>query len=362
MSRATAASISHAALRHNLAEVRRRAPQSRVMAVVKADAYGHGLERVANTLRDADAFGVAALSDAERIRAAGLDKRIVLLSGFDEPSDLAILRRLKLDAVLHCDEQLRMLELDDATAASASPLRLWIKIDTGMRRLGFRPERVPELLARVRELPGIDPGLQWMSHLARSDEFAVPSTPQQVAAFDAALDGIDGDRSLANSAAVLGWPASHRDWIRPGGALYGMSVVEGKTGADFGLKPAMSLHTRLIAVKDVRAGDRVGYGGDHVCERDGRIGIAAIGYGDGYPRHAPAGTPVLVDGVASHIVGRVSMDLMAVDLDACPDANVGSSVLLWGPELPIETIASAAGTISYELACGITRRVRFIDS
>ena len=361
MSRATAASISHDALRHNLAEVRRRAPNSRVMAVVKADAYGHGLERVATTLRDADAFGVAALSDAERIRAAGLDNRIVLLSGFDEPADLPILRRLKLDAVVHCDEQLRMLELD-AKSPGADSLRLWVKLDTGMNRLGFRPERATELQQRLRGLSNVHLDLQWMSHLARSDEFDVPSTPEQLAAFDAALRDIDGDRSLANSAAVLGWPASHRDWIRPGGALYGMSVVDGKTGADFGLKPAMSLHTRLIAVKQVRAGDCVGYGGAHVCDREGRIGIAAIGYGDGYPRLAPAGTPVLVDGKVSRIVGRVSMDLMAVDLDACPEAKVGSPVLLWGPELPIETIASAAGTISYELACGITRRVRFIDA
>lgn len=360
MSRATAASISHAALRHNLAELRRRAPNSRVMAVVKADAYGHGLERVASVLRDADAFGVAALSDAERIRDAGLDNRVVLLSGFDEPEDLPVLRRLKLDAVVHCDEQLRMLELD-ARSPGADPLRVWVKLDTGMNRLGFRPERVGELQQRLGDLRNVHAALQWMSHLARSDEFDVPSTPEQLAAFDAAMRDINGDRSLANSAAILGWPASHRDWIRPGGALYGMSVVDGKTGADFGLKPAMSLHTRLIAVKEVRAGDCIGYGGTHVCERDGRIGIAAIGYGDGYPRLAPAGTPVLVDGKASRIVGRVSMDLMAIDLDGCPGAQVGSPVLLWGPELPIETIASAAGTISYELACGITRRVRFMD-
>jgi alanine racemase len=357
MSRPTVATIHIDALRHNLARVRALAPRSRVLAVVKADGYGHGLERVAHALQGADAFGVAALSDAERLRAAGLSQRIVLLSGFDEPADLAQLRQLGVESVVHHDEQLRMLEAD----GEGAPLRVWLKLDTGMHRLGFAPERAREVHARLRALPHVAPEIVLMSHFARSDEFECDSTARQVDRFVAATRGLDGPRSLANSAGVLGWPDSHVDWVRPGGALYGLSPVAGRSGRDLGLQPAMTLSTRLIAVNAVSRDEPVGYGGAYHCPEDMRIGIAAIGYGDGYPRHAGSGTAVLVDGVRAPIVGRVSMDLLAIDLRALPRAKVGDPVVLWGRELPVEEVAAAAGTIGYELACGITRRVRFVE-
>jgi len=255
MSRATTATIHADALRHNLAQVRALAPHSKVMAVVKADGYGHGLERVAHALEGADAFGVAALSDAERLRAAGLSQRIVLLSGFDEPADLAQLRRLGVDTVVHHESQLAMLEADSST----DPIRVWLKFDTGMHRLGFAPTRAREVHARLRALPQVDSELNLMTHFASSDEFGGSQTRQQIAGFGEATSALGGAVSLSNSAAVLGWPDAHRDWVRAGGALYGLSVVAGKTGADFGLKPAMTLSTRIIAINRVARGERIGY-------------------------------------------------------------------------------------------------------
>jgi alanine racemase len=357
MSRPACATIHTDALQHNLAEVRRRAPRSRVMAVVKADGYGHGLERVAQALAGADAFGVASIADAERIRATGSSKRIVLLSGVFEPGDLALIRRLQVDTVLHHESQLAMIEAERDPA----PLNLWVKFDSGMHRLGFALADARRIAGRVRALPQCRDTPVWMTHFARSDEFEAQATAEQMARFDAALQGVDGPRSLSNSAAVLGWPAAHRDWVRAGGALYGLSVVAGRSGTDFGLRPAMSLSTRLVAVNEVAAGEAIGYGGVYVARRPLRVGIAAIGYGDGYPRVAPSGTPVLVGGREAPTVGRVSMDLLAIDLSALPDAAVGDPVLLWGAEIAVESIAAAAGTISYELTCGITRRVRFVE-
>ncbi len=362
MSRPTSATIHLDALRHNLARVRALAPRSKVMAVVKADGYGHGLERVARALAGADAFGVAALADAERIRAAGLSNRVVLLSGFDDIADLSMLRSLDVDTVVHHDSQLAMLEADAAahTHAVAKPLRVWLKLDTGMNRLGFAPERANALRERLSALPQVGEVLL-MSHFASSDDFDGAQTRAQMATFDAA-DGIAGEAcSLSNSAAILGWPQAHRDWVRAGGALYGLSVVDGKTGADFGLKPAMTLATRLIAINRVGKGEPVGYSATWRCPEDMDIGVAAIGYGDGYPRSVPSGTPVLVGGVRVLLVGRVSMDLMTLDLRGAPHARVGDPVVLWGPQLPVEEIATVAGTISYELTCSITRRVRFVE-
>jgi alanine racemase len=358
MSRPTVATIHLQALSQNLARVRSLAPHSRVLAVVKADGYGHGLERVARALHQADAFGVAALADAERLRAAGLEQRIVLLSGFDEPADLDAMRRLQVETVLHHDEQLAILDTD----RGGSRLRVWLKLDTGMHRLGFAPARARELHARLAAMPNIDPEIVLMSHFARSDEFENDATARQIAAFDVATADLRGPRSLSNSAGVLGWPAAHRDWIRPGGALYGLSPVAGKCGRDLGLVPAMTLSTRLIAINRVARGEPVGYGGAYACPEDMAVGIAAIGYGDGYPRHAGTGTEVLVAGQRAPIVGRVSMDLLAIDLRGLPQARVGDPVVLWGPDLAIEEVATAAGTIGYELACGITRRVRFVEA
>ncbi|MCB1554044.1 MAG: alanine racemase [Xanthomonadales bacterium] len=360
MSRPTSACIDLDALRRNLLRIRELAPRSRVMAVVKADGYGHGLERVAHALEGADAFGVAAISDAERLRAAGIAKRIVLLSGFVEPGDLPLLQRLRLDTVVHHESQLAMLE-----AASLLPdqgrIQAWLKLNTGMNRLGFPADAAGAAHARLRALPIVGDEICLMTHLARSDEFDSAFTLEQCARFELATAALDGPRSLANSAAVLGWPQTHADWVRPGGALFGLSVVAGRPASEFGLEAVMTLGTRVIAVNSVEPGAAVGYGGGFVADRPMRIAITAIGYGDGYPRLAPSGSPVVVRGVRTRTVGRVSMDLLAIDVTALPEVQVGDRVELWGKQLPVEEVAAAAGTISYELTCGITRRVRFME-
>lgn len=358
MARPTSATIHTGALRHNLAEVRRRAPVSRVMAVVKADGYGHGLECVTRALASADAFGVAALSDAERIRAQGLSQPIVLLSGFDAPEDLVQLQRLNVQTVVHHYEQIAMLE--QSGPAIASSIRCWLKVDSGMHRLGFAPGDVGQAHARLAALGGGE--IVLMTHFASSDEFEQAQTREQLRVFEQATAGLPGPRSLANSAAVLGWPQAHGDWVRPGGALYGISVVAGKSGADFGLQPAMTLSTRLLAVNRIPGGERIGYAATWETPEDMPVGVAAIGYGDGYPRRVPAGTPVLVNGQMAPVIGRVSMDLMTIDLRKQPHAKAGDPVVLWGEGLPVEVIADDAGTIGYEPVCSITRRVRFVEA
>ncbi len=356
MSRAAQACIHLGALRRNLARVRERAGSAKVMAVVKADGYGHGLERVARALRGADAFGVAAIGDGIRLRAAGIDDRIVVLSGPDEPADLAEFHRLRLDAVIHHEAQVAWLEANRDTR----PIRVWLKFDTGIHRLGFAPERAQEIHARLRALRNVDSDITLMTHFAASDEFENPLSTEQIARFDAATSTLGGKRSLSNSAGLLGWPQSRSDWVRVGGLLYGLSVVEGKSGADLGFEPAMTLSTKLIAVNRVRKGERVGYAATYECPEDMPVGVAAIGYGDGYPRSAPSGTPVWINGKRTPIVGRISMDLITIDLRGV-DANVGDSVTLWGKQLPVEEIARHAGTISYDLTCGMTKRVMFVE-
>jgi alanine racemase len=356
MSRATTASIHAPALRHNLARVRALAPGSKVMAVVKADGYGHGLERVALAVPDADAFGVSALSEAERLRAIGLGQRIVLLSGFDDPDDLRRLRELQVDTVVHHESQLAMLE---AFQEPGPAIRAWLKVDTGMHRLGFAVTAARAAHDRLAALAHVDDEIMLMTHFASSDEFDGEQTPAQMADFANSTALLVGAASLSNSAAILGWPAAHREWVRAGGALYGMSVAEGSVGADFGLQPAMTLSTRLIAINRVARGERIGYSATWQCPEDMNVGVAAIGYGDGYPRAAPSGTPVLVNGRRVPLIGRVSMDLITLDLRGLPEARVGDPVTLWGPELPIEEVARHAGTISYDLSCSVTRRVRF---
>jgi alanine racemase len=357
VSRSAFATIHLGALKHNLARVRELAPNSKVMAVIKADGYGHGLERVARALSGADAFGVAAISDGQRLRAAGIAHRIVVLSGIDEPGDLLEVRRLGLDIVVHHDHQIGLIAADP----DLRPLRLWLKLDTGMHRLGFEPTRTDALLARLRTLPNVHTDVVLMSHFSRSDEVADPTTAMQIAHFRVATTHAGLSKSLANSSAIVHYPEAHCDWVRAGGALYGLSVETGRTGADDGLRAAMSLSSKLIAINTVAKGERVGYGGHYTCPEDMRIGVVAIGYGDGYPRSAATGTPVLLAGREAPIVGRVSMDLMMIDLRGHADAAINDRVLLWGPALPVERIAAAAGTISYELTCGITRRVLFIE-
>ena len=357
MSRSAFASIHLGALRHNLARIRELAPHSRVMAVIKADGYGHGLERVARALSGADAFGVAAISDGQRLRAAGIGHRIVVLSGIDDAGDLLEVRRLKLDIVVHHDHQLALIAADQ----DPRPLRVWLKLDTGMHRLGFDPARTDALLTQLHAMPNVASEIVVMSHFASSDEPEKPTTAMQLGHFKLATGNAVLPRSIANSAAIVHNPEAHCDWVRAGGALYGLSVEHGRSGADDGLRAAMSLSSKLVAINRVAKGERVGYGGHYTCPEDMNVGVVAIGYGDGYPRNAASGTPVLLRGREAAIIGRVSMDLMTIDLRLHADAEINDRVLLWGPELPVERVAAAAGTISYELTCGITRRVMFIE-
>jgi alanine racemase len=353
MTRPASARIDLQALRHNFSRVREAAPGSQAMAIIKANAYGHGTVEVARALPDAPAFGVACMEEAIALREAGFDRRIVLLEGLFAADDLDLINAYRLDAVVHHASQLAMLE----QGRMSRPLDVWLKLDTGMNRLGFMPDTAAAVRARLAGITGIGE-VRLMTHFACADDLSSEYTRKQLARFTAAAAELPGECSLANSAAILGWPETHADWVRPGVMLYGSSPLSGRTAGELDLQPVMTLTTRLIAVNPRRRGDPVGYGGDWVCSRDTNIGVAAIGYADGYPRHAPCGMPVLVNGSRVPLAGRVSMDMICLDLGAQSRARVGDEVVLWGAGLPIDEVAVMAGTISYELFCGVGRRVR----
>jgi alanine racemase len=347
------AEVSVAALRGNLARIREVAPASRVMAVVKANAYGHGLVTTALCLAEADAFAVARLQEALALRGAGVRKPIVLLEGVFDAEQLAEAARQDLQIVVHAEEQLALL----ANAAPGSSFVVWLKIDTGMNRLGFRPELVRSALARIADSGPRVRELRLMSHFASADEADNELTVQQLARFGE-LTGVGGwARSLCNSAGLFAQPAAQLEWVRPGLALYGVSPFPELLGSQLGLTPAMRLASTVIAVRHVMAGETVGYGGTWRAAVDSRVAIVAAGYGDGLPRSLANGTPVIIRGARAGVVGRVSMDMIAVDVTAIPAAKVGDPAVLWGPELPVEEIAAHAGTIPYELLCGVSQRV-----
>lgn len=348
--RPATATIDLSALRHNLAQARELAPHSRVVAVVKANGYGHGAARLVPALAAAEMLGVACCEEASALRAADARQPILLMEGAFEAAELTACAAEGLEVAVHHAEQVRMLEL----ARLARPLVVWLKIDTGMHRLGVAPQEARALHARLAACRSVAL-IRLMTHFASADLPDPAPTERQLARF-AALD-LPGERSLANSAGVLAWPRAHADWVRPGIMLYGISPLPGREGAAHGLRPVMTLTTRLIALRDVPAGDPVGYTGTWTAPRPTRVGTAAIGYGDGYPRHAPSGTPVLVNGRAAPLIGRVSMDMITVDLTDHPDAALGDPVVLWGDGLPAERVAEAAGTIAYELLCGVAARV-----
>jgi alanine racemase len=355
MSRVARATVDLSALRHNLALVRRAAPRSRVLSVLKAHAYGHGLMPVAQALAaDSDGFAVACLEEALPLREAGHRHRMLLLEGAFSADEIAVAAAQRLDLVVHSSWQLAQLARHPPDAV----VDVWVKVNTGMNRLGFAADEVAAVTAQLQRMPGVG-RIRHMTHLASADDRNDPVlTPRQLATFDAATAGFDGERSAANSAAALGWPAAQLDWVRPGICLYGASpfIDDAPRPA---LRPAMTLEARLIATRWQRAGDAIGYGGTFACPEDMPVGIASIGYGDGYPRHAPGGTPVLVGGRRAAVVGRVSMDMIAVDLRGHPRAAVGDPVVLWGEGLPAEEVAGHCGTIAYELFCRLTRRVQF---
>ena len=357
MSRATKALIDLQALRHNLRRAREAAPRSRVVAVIKANGYGHRQLLAARGLAEADMFGVACIDEAMNLREAGIDKPVLLQEGVFEARELEPCSRLGFEVVVHHASQVEMLE----SARLDRPLPVWIKIDTGMHRLGFDPGEALEVWRRLRLCPAASPEIRWLSHLAKADEREDDYTLEQLRILREAIGRLSGEISLANSAGVLGWPQTHFDWVRPGIMLYGASpFVDGLANED-NLEPVMTLSTRLIAVKRLRRGDPVGYGCTWRCPEDMDVGVAAVGYGDGYPRHAVSGTPVLVNGREAPLIGRVSMDMISVDLRTHPEARVGDPVILWGRGLPVEVIARHASTIPYTLLCGVTGRVHLVE-
>jgi alanine racemase len=355
MSRPIEVRVDRAALEHNLAVVRRNAPRSRVMAVIKANAYGHGLLRAAQALRSADGFAVLELDAAVQLREAGYRQPILLLEGWFGPEEPPVLEQYRLSAVIHCADQLATLPAFRQRGA----LEVFLKINTGMNRLGFRPARVGAVVDQLRASPAVA-SVTLMTHFASADEQGGAS--EQFERFNALTGAMRLARSLANSAAVLSLPESHADWVRPGIMLYGASPFADRPAATFGLRPAMTLRSRVIAVQELKPRERVGYSGTFEAEANMRVGVVACGYADGYPRHAGTGTPVLVDAMRTRTLGRVSMDMLCVDLTRLPASGVGSEVVLWGAALPVDEVAAAAGTIGYELLCAVAPRVPVIDA
>jgi alanine racemase len=341
------------ALQKNLAAVRGFAPRARVMAVVKANAYGHGLVPTALALADADGFAVARLEEGAALRRAGLRHPILLLEGVLDAAQLNEAAHQDFDLVVHTENHIELLEHH----AGPYRFRVWVKIDTGMSRLGFRVDEFPAAWRRLTALASVAPRPRVMTHLANADQRADPKTRAQIAAFRRVTAGLDAETSIANSAGILAWPESHGDWVRPGLLLYGISPFPGEGAGKFGLVPAMTLVTRVIAVREVRSGETVGYASTWIASRDSRVAIAAAGYGDGYPRNVASGTRVLVNGRSCPLVGRVSMDMIAVDVSDGPAPAAGDEVVLWGRGLPVEEVAAQAGTIPYELICGVSQRV-----
>jgi len=348
------ATIDSAALKHNLGVVRRHAPRSKVCAVVKADAYGHGLLRAAAALSQADGFALVELEGAVRLREAGFRQPIVLLEGFFEARELPVLVEHGLGTVVHSMDQVEALD----TLAGNARLDVLLKANTGMNRLGLPAREFPRALERLLKNPRIG-SITLLTHFASADE--ARGAAWQMQALQQFSGGADLPKSLANSAAILRHPETHADWVRPGIMLYGCSPFSDRTGAGDGLRSAMTLESRIIAVQELKAGDTVGYGGVFQAERAMRIGVVACGYADGYPRHAPNGTPIEVEGEATGTVGRVSMDMLCVDLSKVPQARVGSRVVLWGENVPVERVAAAAGTVGYQLLCALAPRVQIVE-
>ena len=356
MSRPAQITINLAALRHNLRQIRRMAPGSAVLAMVKSNAYGHGLERIALALPDADAFGVASLEEGLHLRYAGITQPIVLMEGLFHPAELSRAIAYDFTCVVHQVEQVEMLE--QYTRSRTVPI--WLKIDTGMHRLGFQADKVKAIYQRLMNCKAVKKPIGLMTHFANADAADRVHTQQQIELFNAVTEGMPGPRSLANSAGIIAWPSAHLQLVRPGIMLYGASPLEAHHGVSHNLHPVMVLSSELIAIHQLAKGESVGYGSAWTCPEDMRIGIVGIGYGDGYPRHVKNGAPMLVNGRQCPLIGRVAMDMLTVDLRTQPEAKVGDPVLLWGPGLPVEVVAQYSETTAYELLTRITQRVRVV--
>lgn len=352
MSRPARALLDARALQHNFERVRHYAGEAKVMAIIKANAYGHGLTWAARTLKDADAFGVASIEEGIELRKAGITQPICLLEGFFQNAELPLLQQHRLSPVIHHESQLWDLEHCELDLR----LDVWLKIDTGMHRLGFPLAHAAQALARLKACAAVGQ-VRVLSHFANADNTFDPATRTQTEAFLGLLKGETLERSLANSAGVVAWPQSRLEWVRPGIMLYGVSPLIGRSTKVLDLQPVMTLMSALISVQRLPKGATVGYGGDWLCPEDMRVGVVAIGYGDGYPRQMKPGAPVLLNGERVPLIGRVSMDMITVDLRTQPEAKVGDPVVLWGRDLPVEEVAAHADTIGYTLLCGVTPRI-----
>ncbi|NNJ92174.1 MAG: alanine racemase [Gammaproteobacteria bacterium] len=348
--------INLEALRHNLQIVRQLAPGSGIVSVIKADAYGHGMLQVARVLSDSDILAVARVSEGVTLRESGIDRPILVLEGFFELSEIKSAIEHRLQITIHHTRQIDMLETLQGLADNA--LQFWLKVDTGMHRLGMSVEEAHKSLARLQQLRCCSGTPVLMTHFANADDIDTDFTLNQIKAFRDFSAQYDFPLSLANSAGIIAWPESHQQWVRPGIMLYGASPMLGIKGPDHQLQPVMTLKSQLMTINHLKKDDCIGYGSCWCCPEDMPVGVVAIGYGDGYPRHAPSGTPVLVNGQRTQLIGRVSMDMVTVDLRGI-EAVEGDDVILWGKGLAAEEIAESAGTISYELFCGVTSRVRF---
>jgi alanine racemase len=352
MSRNTIASINLAAIRNNLSIVRGLVPDSKIASVVKADGYGHGITRVVGALQDSDLLAVATSAEAAALRKGGWNGRLLMLEGFANADEYDLAQSLNAETVVHHHSQLHMLRQRRWHSGN----RIWLKLDTGMHRLGFPLADARAVFTELESLAGSG-AVVLMSHFACADEPGNLKTQTQIERFDAISQGLEADQSLANSAAILNFPQSHRDLVRPGILLYGISPEPGQSASDIGLIPAMTLSCELVAINHCFTGESIGYGAAYHCPEDMRIGVAAIGYGDGYPRQLRNGTPVLVNGRKAQLAGRVSMDLVTLDLRGHDDAVTGDPVVLWGEGLAVETVAPWADAVPYELICGVTGRV-----
>ena len=351
------ATIDLAALQHNLAVAKRYSPNSRVLAIIKANGYGHGIVEVAKSLPDAGGFGVACLSEAITLRDAGIFQPIILLEGVLDAEQLQQVAQYQLSMVVHRSQQLEWLEGWQGEPASFG---VWLKLDSGMHRLGFDSESFKAAYTRLKDCVSVQTPIGGLSHFANADLPAHPLNREQYDCFEGVTSVVDGPLSLANSAALLTFPHTHYDWVRPGIMLYGCNpFADTDQPNELELKPVMTLQATLLDIKSLKAGASIGYGSQWQADQDISYGVVSIGYGDGYPRHAPNGTPVLIDGVECPIIGRVSMDMLCVDLRNHPEAKIADRVVLWGEGLPVEKIAERCGTISYELLCGLTRRVDY---
>lgn len=359
MNHPTIASIDLDALQHNLRTIKNNLPNSKIVAMVKRDAYGHGLVTIAQSLDpNVAAFGVVFLQEALSLYNAGIKKPIIVLSGFLDKEELITIAEHDFACSIHNFSQITILE----NTKLSKPLRVWLEIDTGLHRLGFQPGQLCEAYQRLMQINSVHKPLKLMTHFANADNLDSNKTTEQIDCFKTITENLhlDGEWCTSNSAAILGWSSTHAAWVRPGITLYGASPFINKIGLDLGLKPVMTLSSKIITTHELKQGERIGYNGIYTCPENMRIGVVAIGYGDGYPRNTKTGAPVLVNGMRTQLIGRVAMDMICIDLRSVPNAKIGDRVVLWGKGLPAEEVAAFAGESVYELFSRLTSRVHYL--